>query len=282
MSYRALVVGGTSGIGNAIACRIASTSADSHIIISGRKKPAVIPHANMEFRQLDASSMRAIKQYTDKYKSAGEPKLDLLVLTQGILTMAGRTETAEGLDNKMALHYYGRQLLIRELIPVLKDDAKVILVLDSLRGTPEKLVWEDLDLKNHYTLGNAANHCMGMNDGMMQWQASQQGTTKRHFVHTNPGLVNTNISASLPWYLRPVGKGIAALVGKSPDAYAEIVLKGTEQCASDRQKEGRFWTALDTKGKEIPNRPIWTKEQMEKVKDHTWKILDDVINTNKA
>jgi NAD(P)-dependent dehydrogenase (short-subunit alcohol dehydrogenase family) len=279
MSFRALVVGGTSGIGNAIASRIASTNSSAHIIISGRKKPEVIPHANMEFRQLDASSMRAIKRYTDSYKSAGEPELDLLVLTQGILTMAGRTETPEGLDNKMALHYYGRQLLIRELTPVLKDDAKVILVLDSLRGSPDKLIWDDLDLKNNFTLGNAAGHCMAMNDGMMQWYAAQQSTTKRYFVHTYPGLVNTNIAAGLPWYLRPAAKGTAALLAKSPESYAESVLEGTEHDAREGQKEGRFWGALDTKGKKIPNRPIWTKEQMEKVKDHTWKILDEAINT---
>ncbi len=71
--------------------------------------------------------MSQIKHYTDAYKSTPTPPapLDLLILTQGILTMAGRTETPEGLDRKMALHYYGPQLLIREFLPALKDDVKV-------------------------------------------------------------------------------------------------------------------------------------------------------------
>jgi NAD(P)-dependent dehydrogenase (short-subunit alcohol dehydrogenase family) len=205
---RALVVGGTGGIGYGIACRIAAEGRSSTVIISGRTKPESIPHANIEFRKLDASSMRAIKAYTDAYKSAQHPKLDLLVLTQGIMTIAGRTETPEGIDRKMALHYYGRQLLIRELIPVLKDDAKVVIVLDSLYGSPTKLNWEDLDLKTTFSIGNAANHCISMNDAMVQQYAAQQqqqqaqSGNKRHFVHANPGIVKTNLNQELPWFLR--------------------------------------------------------------------------------
>src|SRR3954451_20328262 len=116
MAIRALVVGGTNGIGYAMACRVAAEASSSAVIISGRTKPRDIPHANMEFRPLDATSMRQIKQYTDTFKSIQGQKLDLLIMTQGIMTTAGRIETPESIDRKMALHYYGRQLLIRELI----------------------------------------------------------------------------------------------------------------------------------------------------------------------
>ena len=169
-----MVVGGTNGIGHAMACRVAAEAGSSAVIISGRTKPKNIPHANMEFRQLDATSMREIKQYTDTFKSVPGQKLDLLIMTQGIMTTAGRTETPEGIDRKMALHYYGRQLLIRELLPTLKEDAKVIIVFDGLFGSPTKLNWEDLDLKTHFSLGKAANHCMVMNDAMVQFHAAQQ------------------------------------------------------------------------------------------------------------
>jgi hypothetical protein len=36
------------------------------------------------------------------------PKLNFLVLTTGILTMKGRDETPEGIDKKLAVHYYAR------------------------------------------------------------------------------------------------------------------------------------------------------------------------------
>ncbi len=286
MATRALIVGGTGGIGYAMACRIAagdtSTSTPAHVIISGRNKPKDIPHANIEFRALDASSMKSIKQYTDAYKStAGQDKIDLLVMSQGILTMAGRTETPEGIDRKMALHFYGRQLLIRELLPVLKDDAKVLIVLDGLRGSPPaKLNFDDLDLKKHYSLGNAATYCISMTDAMVQGFAAQQKGqgTKRHFVHAYPGVVQTSIGDSLPWFLRPVTKAVVGLAGVSPAACAEHLLRGTKECTEAGEKEGRFWSCINDKGRLVPNKPVWTEEEIKKVQEHTWKVVDEAIN----
>ncbi|KAI5464436.1 hypothetical protein BGZ63DRAFT_377650 [Mariannaea sp. PMI_226] len=282
MATRALVVGGTGGIGYAIACRIAGESPSSTVIISGRNKPNDIPHSNIEFRQLDASSMRSIKQYTDAYKSAKEADLDLLVLTQGILTTAGRTETPEGIDFKMSLHHYGKQLLIRELLPVLKEDAKVLLVLDSLRGNPAHLNWEDLDLKNTFSVSNAASHCIAMNDAMIQAYAAhqkEQNSGKRHFLHAYPGIVKTNLFQTLPWYMRGVAGGLSSLVGVSPETCAANLLKGTYDVSAAEEKEGKFWSCIDSKGHLVKNKPTWTDEQIKKVEEHTWKIVDDAIAT---
>lgn len=288
MATRALVVGGTGGIGYAIACRLAAESSSSTVVVSGRNKPADIPHANIEFRLLDASSMRSIKQYTSAYKSAPEPPLDFLVLTQGIFTMAGRTETPEGIDRKMALHFYGRHLLIRELLPILKDDAKVLIVLDGVRGgPPAKLNWDDLDLKTHYSLGNAANHCISMTDAMVQAYAAQQqqqgqSAGRRHFVHAYPGFVDTNLAQSLPWYLRPASRVASHLLGVAPNSCAENMLRGTREAAAAGEKAGRFWSCIDDKGRLVANKPAWGEEQIRKVKEHTWKVVDGAIDAASA
>jgi NAD(P)-dependent dehydrogenase (short-subunit alcohol dehydrogenase family) len=282
MAKRALVVGGTSGIGYAMACRVAAEDLTSGVIISGRTKPSIIPHANMEFQPLDASSMRQIKQYTDAFKSAQGQKLDYLIMTQGILTMAGRSETSEGIDRKMALHYYGKQLLIRELLPALKEDAKVIIVLDGLRGSPDKVIWDDLDLKTHFSLGNAANQCISMNDAMVQYFADrqkQQGGEKRHFVHAYPGAVNTGVPKAMPWYLKPVMKVAITALGAPPDTCAANLLTGTTECTKLGTEEGRFWHNIDSKGKLIPKKAIWTPEQINKVADHTWELVDKAISS---
>lgn len=276
-SRRALVVGGTSGIGYGMACRIAAEAGSSSVIISGRTKPKSMPHANMEFRPLDATSMRQIKQYTETFKSAQGPKLDLLIMTQGIMTMAGRTETTEGIDRKMALHYYGRQLLIRELMPTLKEDAKVVLVFDAVYGNPDKLNWEDLDLKTHYSLGSAANHCMVMSDVMIQFYAAEQqreGLNKRHFVHAWPGGVNTSLLRELPWFLRVLGRGLGRFITVSPETCAERLLDGVEVCAAEGAKDGRFWSSIDNKGHLVAKKAIWTDEQMKTIATHTWRIVD--------
>jgi NAD(P)-dependent dehydrogenase (short-subunit alcohol dehydrogenase family) len=284
-AVRALVVGGTSGIGYAMACRVANEIKPSTVVISGRTQPQDIPHGNIEFRPIEATSMRQIKQYTDAFKSAQgqEQKLDLLIMTQGILTTAGRTETAEGIDRKMALHYYGRQLLLRELLPTLKEDAKVIIVLDGVLGSPDKLDWEDLDLKKKFSLMGAANHCTSMNDGMVQFFAAQQqreGTGQRHFVHAMPGTVNTNIARELPWLMRPLAKVLTSVIGTSPETCAENLLNGASACAAAGKEEGRFWSNLDSKGRPVEGKAIWSEEQMKKVADHTWEIIDKALETS--
>ncbi|KAM5347293.1 hypothetical protein ACJ41O_010298 [Fusarium nematophilum] len=281
MAIRALVVGGTSGIGYAMACRVAAAASSSAVTISGRSTPQNIPHPNIDVRPLDASSMRQIKQYTDSFKSSlssqGQ-KLDLLIMTQGIMTTVGRTETPEGIDRKMALHYYGKQLLIRELLPALKEDARVIVVLDGLHGSPDKLLWEDLDLKTHFSLPKAADHCISMNDAMVQFHAAQQGAgTRRHFVHAYPGGVNTGLWRELPWYLRPLGRGILAVLGVSPDTCAGNLLGGADECTATGEKEGRFWSNIDNKGKLAAGKAIWGEEQLKKVADHTWEVIDGAL-----
>ncbi|RYP57479.1 hypothetical protein DL769_009441 [Monosporascus sp. CRB-8-3] len=283
MATRALVVGGTNGIGYAMACRVAAEASSSAVIISGRTKPKSIPHANMEFRQLDATSMRQIKQYTDTFKSVQGQTLDLLIMTQGIMTIAGRTETQEGIDRKMALHFYGRQLLIRELLPTLKEDAKVIIVFDGMFGRPTKLSWEDLDLKTHFSLGKAADHCMAMNDAMVQFHAAQQGrqgTNRRHFVHAWPGGVNSSLYKELPWYLRPLARAAGSLIGVSPDTCAENLLNGASECAAAGKEKDRFWSNIDNKGRLIANKAIWSEEQMKKIADHTWELVDRAIKNS--
>ena len=283
MSRRALVVGGTGGIGYALACRIAATSTSSTVIISGRTKPENLPHPNVEFRPLDASSMRQIKKYTDAFKLAqGQNKLDFLIMSQALMTTAGRTETSEGIDYKMALHYYGKQLLIRELLPVLQPNAKVIIVLDGRLGDPTKLKWDDLDLKNHFSLANAAQHCMVMNDAMIQYHAAQQlvkGTSRRHYMHVFPGAVKTTIWKGLPWYLQPLMRGAGAALGADPQIYAEKLLESAATCATESEAEGRFWSNIDNKNRLIRDKKVFTEAEMAELAAHTWKMVDTAIKS---
>ncbi|TPX17519.1 uncharacterized protein E0L32_003162 [Thyridium curvatum] len=278
MATRALVVGGTNGIGYAIACRLAADHPDSTVIISGRTEPKNIPHPNIQFRRLDASSMKAISGYAEQFKSVRE-EWDMLVLSQGILTTAGRAETAEGIDNKMALHFYGRQLLIRELTPALKRDGKVLVVLDGERGDPAKLIWDDLDLKTHFSIANAAAHCISMTDAMVQRYAAQQKElgTQRHFVHALPGFVNTNIAANLPWYLKTPTRVLSSVLATTPEACAEHMLKGTYDCAAAGARDGKLWSCINAKGQVVQNKPKWTQDQLDKVEAHTWKIVDGAL-----
>ncbi|KAH7305883.1 hypothetical protein B0I35DRAFT_109696 [Stachybotrys elegans] len=282
MSIKAVVVGGTNGIGYAMACQLAATAKNSTVIISGRTKPANIPFPNIEFRQLDATSMRKIKQYTDTIKSVEGQKLGMLIMTQSYMNLDGRTETPEGIDAKMALHHYGRQLLIRELTPVLEEDGKVISVYDSKYGNPDKILWEDLDLKHNYALGRTANHGMVMTDAMVQWHAAEQkrnGGPARYFVHAWPGAVKTSLHKEMQWYLKPLLRGLSSIFGVSADTAATRLLKGTMDRAEADVAGGKFWTCIDNHGQEVKDKKIWSEEELDKIASHTWGLVDSALKT---
>jgi hypothetical protein len=261
-----------------MACRIAAEPG-SKVIVSGRNPPKTMP-PNMEYRKLDASIMKDVKDYTIKFKAdMPDIKLDYLILTTGLLTVAGRNETSEGIDYKMALHYYSRMLLIRELDSVLKPDAKIITVLDSLRGNPADVVWDDPSAKKEWSLARCAKHCMAFTDAMMQSFATSKDN-KRVFVHTYPRAVQTKIDRSLPIYLRLPMNGIRAVMGMTSDAYAKKTLDGVKAVAAGGD-QGRLWSFLDPDGKPYANKVVWTDKDMEKVKDHTWSTVDEAINKDR-
>jgi hypothetical protein len=287
MTIRALVVGGTNGIGYAMACRIAA-QASSTVFISGRTRPQQIPYSNMHFRHLDASSMRNVKRYTDAFKAEEQgqgSKLDLLIMTHGIMSMAGRTETPEGLDRKMALHFYSKQLLMRELLPILRDDARVVIVYDGRSGDPSRLVWEDLDLRTHYSLGNAAHHCMVMTDAMVQYFAARQqqqqqqqdetpgGQKRRHFIHAWPGGVDTQLLRDVPAVLSPL-LWLLRFFTVSADVCAEYMMQGVELAS---QEDERHWHNIDRKGRLIANKKVWSEAQLKTIADHTWDVIDGAL-----
>jgi len=110
-------VGATSGIGKGVAIKLAQMEAN--VTVVGRN-PALgeevlselvnaNPKGDHRIVLVDASSMKSIVKGCDEYltKNEGKP-LHYLVQSQGIFTNAGRIETSEGIDNKLALHYYAR------------------------------------------------------------------------------------------------------------------------------------------------------------------------------
>jgi NAD(P)-dependent dehydrogenase (short-subunit alcohol dehydrogenase family) len=100
------------------------------------------------------------------------PKINYLVYSAGLMTTAGRSETVEGIDKKLAVHYYGRWKFVNELMPALVkakedgEDARALFVLSAGHSTAIDL--EDLGLKKTYSLGNAAGQASAYNDHMIQ------------------------------------------------------------------------------------------------------------------
>ncbi|CAF0926407.1 unnamed protein product [Didymodactylos carnosus] len=269
-SPNVVVVGGTSGIGRGIALSIAQHCPSANITIVGRNESAANAilsqlGSNPKFIRADVSLMSEIRAATKKISA-----VDMLILTQGILTMAGRTPTTENIDNKLALHYYGRVLFVQELLPLLRSSqngSKVLFVLDGVNGNPSKINWNDMALENTYSLSSAANHALSFTDLVIHYLASQQENTNITFTHAFPGVVRTPIADNLPFWARlPIKCGLALGLGVSPEDCAEFMIYG--MLGTDKGSR-----CINDKGETVTKKSPIQEEMVAKVWEHTSHMI---------
>ncbi|KIK52141.1 hypothetical protein GYMLUDRAFT_77944 [Collybiopsis luxurians FD-317 M1] len=178
--------------GNTHIIRVGRNRAAAESIISKFPRPT-LPSAKHKFIALDVSLMKNV-QVTTKELLTRTPKINFLVLSAGILNMSGRDETREGINKKLAVHYYSRWKFMHELAPALVkakeagEDAKALSVFAP--GNGRKTNVDDLGLKKTYSVFAAALKAPTYNDLMVESFASCYPSVA--FIHANPGPVRTN------------------------------------------------------------------------------------------
>ncbi|KAF0978000.1 hypothetical protein FDP41_002955 [Naegleria fowleri] len=253
---QALCVGGTSGIGRGMAMKFAQEKIN--VVIMGRNEKVgkeivsemkqLNPEGTYEMMVCDASSMKEIVKACEEFKKK-HSRLDYVVLSQGIATTEGRKETPEGIDTKLALHYYGRVMFIKQLNDLLRETSKHtdVRVLNVFSAGVHKAYTNvnDLELKNDYSLLNAANAAGFYNDLAMDQFSREPGNENISFIHAAPGFVATNWGTELPTLLR-WGTRFAQLFASSTETCAENMMKGL---TSDAMRRG--FHLMNPKGEKL-------------------------------
>lgn len=220
---RALVVGGTSGIGHGIALRLAEAGASVTIVGRSEGRGAAIVEelrvrptttagakGDFDFAPLDAMSLPACASFAEEQLASGRP-VDMLLLTQGMATFQGYTPTpAEkgGLDEKLTVHYFSRMMLARRLAPLLSrsSDGRVLSVFSAGVHGSYAGYDKDFELRSSYSTKNCADAAgLYMDIGM---EALSEEFPSVSFVHSAPGFIATNWGTEM----NPVVRGVIRLL----------------------------------------------------------------------
>lgn len=300
----AVCVGATSGIGKGIAIKLAQMQANVTVVgrnaTLGEELLAELFKANPSgdhgFIVADASSMKSIVKGCDDYLSKNRSKpLHFLVQSQGMASLNGRTETSEGIDQKLALHHYGRVLFHRQLGDKLKEtalqsennDVRSLSILSGGVHSPYTNL-DDLDLKKNFTLTNAANAAGFYNDlaadqlsrdsdylKAIPPSSADDGThvaPKRgiSFIHAAPGVVATSWGKDFPWYaLYPVR--FLQLFAKSPETCATYMIEGG---LLNPTRRGQGYHIMSESGQTA----FVTNQHNDTYREAVWKHTNELID----
>ncbi|KAI8937714.1 hypothetical protein NX059_005415 [Plenodomus lindquistii] len=243
----AIFVGGTSGIGFFTARELARNTITPHIYLIGRDASAaasctdeiraINPSSRVTFLQNDISLLRNVDEVCAAI-SKKEEKVNLLFMTCGYLTMKGRDETKEGLDRKLALHYYTRMRFITNLQPLLTAASlpqpttttttdtstqtqpqpqphqlsRVLSILDPQLGLHTAPNFTDLSLKHTFSLRACATHASAMHNLLFHHFSRENPSTS--YIHAYPSVVDTGLMRNLQGWWAPLVKKLFALLGR--------------------------------------------------------------------
>lgn len=224
----AIVVGGTSGIGEGIALQLAKSNCAVTIVGRDRERADAVcarlaaassdaaVRKSHRFVALDVSLL-ANSRVLAREHGVGAP-LDFLVMTMGIGAFDGFKPTAEGLDIKLALHYFARAAIALQFAPTLaqSSDGRMLTVLTAGVHPPYAEYSTNFEVNTAYNSLKAANAATFYNDIMTEMLNKDFPAITT--THAAPGAVASNWGRQLPWYMR------------APIRFAQLFMTSNEVC----------------------------------------------------
>ncbi len=220
---RVAVVGGTAGIGRALAKDMAKHGAS--VTIVGRTfRDEGTP--GIEFINADLSTMGEAR----RIGQALPADLDFVFFTTGILAAPKREETSEGLERDMAVSYLSRLAILLELAPRMASasragKSKSRLYVMGFPGMGEKGTLEDLNAEKSYAPMSVHMNTVAGNEALvLDFARRFPGLV---WVGLNPGLIKSGIRGNF------LGEGsrkhrisetLIGLLMMSAEQYAERIL----------------------------------------------------------
>ncbi|MGW5267558.1 SDR family oxidoreductase [Rhodococcoides kroppenstedtii] len=204
---RAVVTGGSDGVGLVIARRLAAAGADVVLPVRNPDKGAAAlttiheahPAASVSLRTLDLSSLESVAAFTRTMRDEGDP-IGILVDNAGVMTPPTRQTTADGFEMQFGTNHLGHVAVVDGLLPLLQAGRARVVHQISIAARSGEIARDDLqgersyDGMRAYAQSKIAMGLFGLELGRV---AAQRGWgITSHLAH--PGVAPTSLLAARP------------------------------------------------------------------------------------
>ncbi|OJV95791.1 MAG: short chain dehydrogenase [Microbacterium sp. 67-17] len=154
---RAVITGGSDGIGLVIARSLAGAGAEVVLPVRNRTKGeaaittirAVHPGAQVTLRDLDLSSLASVAALGETLVAEGAP-IHLLINNAGIMRPPARQTTADGFEMQFGINHLAHVALTAQLMPLLRAGRARVVTQTSVAAQRAAINWDDLNWERSY------------------------------------------------------------------------------------------------------------------------------------
>ncbi|SDZ14086.1 SDR family oxidoreductase [Herbiconiux ginsengi] len=204
---RAVVTGGSDGIGLRIATRLAAAGAEVVLPVRNARKGesalATIrqsaPSARVSVRQLDLSSLESVAALGETLRSEGVP-IQVLVNNAGVMTPPERQTTVDGFESQFGTNHLGHVALVAALLPLLRAGRARVTAQISVSANQGAINWNDLNWEHDYD-GMRAYSQSKIAFGLFGLELDRRSAAHGWGISSNlshPGIAPTSLLAARP------------------------------------------------------------------------------------
>lgn len=221
---KAAIIGGTSGIGRAVARLLAANGAAATVV--GRTfQDSGTPR--IDFVEADLSRMAEARRVAETLPAE---TLDFIVFTTGIMAGPKRETTSDGIERDLAVSYLSRFVILRGIADRLgtqrpNDAVRPRMFVMGFPGSGQRANVDDLNSDRSYGGMTAHMNTVAGNEALVLDAAHRYPDIDSFGL--NPGFVKTGIRANLfggdNWLYRTMER-MAGFMTKDAYAYADKIV----------------------------------------------------------